>query len=72
MGNFEKVTVLDSASRAIINNGSGTLAKTRLTVTGAWIAPPVRDATYKITSSNRSPVSGPPQDFQNNVATFKI
>ena len=71
---LENVTVRTTPppGNVILSQGNGTLARTRLTVTGGWIVNPVVGQSYQIESSNRSTLNGKCSHFENGQATFNI
>ena len=55
-GVLNNVTVQSSAGGgAVLVGGNGTLAKNRITVTGAWAPNPVPGPQYTISAPNKTP-----------------
>jgi hypothetical protein len=72
MSDLTNVIVRNAAGNSILTGGNGTLVRNRVTVTGGWTAYPSPDKSYKITSTNRSPLDGKCAGFENGQATFNI
>jgi len=69
---WDNLTVLDDAGVVILNNGNGTLARNRLTVTGGWVNPPQNGQAYVVVSPEHGTHDCRCIDFQNGQATFNL
>ena len=64
-GDLGNVTVLPAAGGgAILVGGSGTLARNRITITGAWVNNPVQGQQYTISAPNKGPFRATCSGFQ--------
>jgi hypothetical protein len=72
MPELKDVKVTDLAGAVLLNNGFGTLVKTRVTVRGGWTANPQTGQNYRIQSSNRSLLDGRCAGIDSGEATFNL
>jgi len=64
-GVLNNVTVQPAGGgAAILVGGNGSLARNRITITGAWVTNPVQDQQYTISAPNKPPLHATCSGFQ--------